>query len=137
MTMTDADSVAEFVSSIASEWPRARWILITWLDSAAPNAQSPTLRHALAGRQGARWLEAGLSVEVDQLSTLVSEEVFNGFDQIVLFEQEPVDVAVCPAIVTTDRDVDAEAEAGLRSWLRSIGATALVADGVGLRLVRA
>jgi hypothetical protein len=67
--------------------------------------------------------------------TLVDGGVFNGFDQVALIETDPGEPPQCPVVFTTDIELDADAERQVRAWLEAVGATAGVADGVGLRVI--
>ncbi len=116
----------------------ARWALITRLDSAPVLRESPTVRAAVADcGSEARWSEAGLLISRRRaIDRLACEDLFFGFDQVVLFEQFPAALPPLPVTFTTDREWTAATELALTTYLDRCRARAAAADGAGLRWLR-
>lgn len=126
------DTVEAFIEMAYDERPQT-WLLILRLDSDRPKRASPMIAEILSTGIPHRWSEAGLAIPLAVAAALVHCGLFNGFDQVALFDDEPLDPAPCPVTATTDRDIGPDEDELLRGWLAAAGATALAADGLGLR----
>ncbi len=114
------------------------WILIARLDSSAPQPDSPTVRSAIADFAGeARWSDAGLLTPGRSLAPVVADgKLFFGFDEVVIFDQQPSALSPPPVAFTTDRPWTADTHRALASYLDDHHALAAAGDGAGLRWIR-
>jgi hypothetical protein len=82
------DTVEAFIQMAYEEHPET-WLLILWLDSDRPTNTSPMIAEALSSGAPHGWSEAGLAIPLSVAAALVQRGLFNGFDQVALFDDKP------------------------------------------------
>ena len=117
---------------------KTHWALITRLDSAPVLRESATVHAAIADCESeAQWSDAGLLISARRtLNRVASEDLFFGFDQVLLFERLPVELPPLPITFTTDRAWSAATQLALTTYLDRHHALAAAAEGVGMRWLR-
>jgi hypothetical protein len=115
-----------------------KWVLAARLDSALPSPDSPTIKDATwEFADQIEWTAAGLLIPGSRVESVLDQgRLFNGFDEVVIFDQKPIMAPPIETRFTSDEAVPDRVLADLGAYLERHGAVAAAGDGAGLVWIR-
>jgi hypothetical protein len=129
--------VPEFLRGLPGRL-EGKWVLVARLDSAPPSPYSPTIKDATwRFADQIEWTAAGLLIPGSRVEGILDQSrFFNGFDEVVSFDQKPIMVPPIEPRFTADEAAPDRVLAELGAYLERHGPVAAAGDGAGLVWIR-